>query len=498
MTAVLSAKDVTIRTRSGQTLLAGAAIEVHPGELVAITGPSGAGKTTLLRALAGRVLPTSGDRTVAPDPWSVGFVPQDDIVHTELTVVETVRYAARLRADASTAPAAIDNAVDHTIRALGLSARADVKVGALSGGQRKRVSIATELVTRPAACLLDEPTSGLDPVAAAELIDTLRDLADRGTAVVFTTHNLADLVAADRLIVVESGGRISYDGPPSDAPHQYRTVRRNVERRPLRSGTKVQRIPMGRPSLPQRVSVLTSRNFAVLARNRLSAAIMAGSPIAVVAMLSILFRRGAGARDPMNPDVVNALAYWLAFAGFFFGLTFGLLQVCTELPIVQREAHVGVGVGAYLASKVILLVPMLVFVNLIMVGTLAAFERLADLSTTELLMLQAALCVDSMAGLAIGLAASAAVTSATQATLALPMLCFPAVLFGGAIVAVDNMTRPGQVIAAVTSTRWSFDAVVAILAGDGREILRPCIAVLVIGCAAAASARTILRRRLGQ
>jgi hypothetical protein len=153
------------------------------------------------------------------------------------------------------------------------------------------------------------------------------------------------------------------------------------------------------------------------------------------------------------------IAYWIAFAGFFFGLTYGLLQICTELPIVRRERFVGVGLGPYLLSKLAVLLPLLLAVDVVMLGALRAFDRLPALDGDVALTLVVALLAESAAALALGLLTSAAVADAAQATIALPMLCFPAVLFSGVIVPVPEMAAVGRAIAAVTPARWAFEAV---------------------------------------
>ena len=157
-------------------------LTVKPGELVAIAGGSGAGKTTLLETLAGLQPPSAGQvwhdgiiRGARPSMDArIGYVPQDDIIHLEMPLRRTLRYAARLRLPAGTSAAEADRVVEETMRDLDLADRADVPVRALSGGQRKRASIAVELLTRPSLFFLDEPTSGLDPSTAADVMRLLR------------------------------------------------------------------------------------------------------------------------------------------------------------------------------------------------------------------------------------------------------------------------------------------------------------------------------------
>ena len=218
------------RNRRELTILDAASFTVRPGELVAIVGPSGAGKTTLLEAIAGITAATSGsvrfDGTdVHADPGTfrgvLGFVPQDDIIHADLPLARTLRYAARLRLPSSTGADDVDSAVRDALDAVGLTDHADTRVGSLSGGQRKRASIAVELLTDPHVFFLDEPTSGLDPLTSAELIARLRQLADRSATVVFTTHSVDDLARCDRIVFMARGGRVGFVGTMDEALAEF-------------------------------------------------------------------------------------------------------------------------------------------------------------------------------------------------------------------------------------------------------------------------------------
>jgi ABC transport system ATP-binding/permease protein len=208
-------------------------LAVEPGELVAVVGGSGTGKTTLLLALAG-VQPAARGAVCydGVDYYAdlkafhsqLGYVPQDDIIHRELPLARTLRYAAQLRLPAGTPPAAADGAVDDVLRILDLTEHGDVPVGQLSGGQRKRASIAAELLPRPRAFFLDEPTSGLDPATAADFIDHLRRIADTGTTVMFTTHSPVDVAMCDKIVFLARGGVLAFVGSPAEACRYFQTA----------------------------------------------------------------------------------------------------------------------------------------------------------------------------------------------------------------------------------------------------------------------------------
>lgn len=482
--ARIEAHGVSRTLRNGARTLRAVTLRVEPGSLVAVIGASGAGKTTLLETLAGLRLPSSGE--VRVDGWdlrhhrhslrgAIGYVPQDDIIHRDLPVRSTVHHAARLRLP-RLERRELDDLVDRTITQLGLAERAVTPVGSLSGGQRKRVSIAVELLTRPRAFFLDEPTSGLDPSSARSLLASLRALAGDGSTVVMTTHSPDDVGQCDQVIVLARGGRLLFHGAPADALMHfavadyadiYRVLADQHEAlddeiaapHPTTTPSRAHE-PAPAPSVRRREqwAVLCRRNIEVLVRNRLTLAIMLGAPALVIAMFVTLYRPGAYGLEKGDPLAAVAITYWLAFAAFFFGLTYGLLQICTEIAVVRRERNVGLGLGAYLLAKVTVLVPVLVVVNAAMVVALRATNRLPDLDTKTMIALVALLVLDAAAALAAGLLASAAVTDPSHATLALPMLCFPAVLFGGAVLPVRAMATAGKAISAVTSDRWAFEA----------------------------------------
>jgi ABC-type multidrug transport system ATPase subunit len=226
----IQAAGLTRRVRSGLTILRDVSLTVEPGELVGIAGGSGTGKTTLLEALAGVQPPDEGSvrfdgteiyRDLAAWRRVLGYVPQDDIIHAELPLARTLRYAARLRLPLQSSAHEIDRAVGEALRSLHLEERAGVPVRTLSGGQRKRASIAVELLTRPRVFFLDEPTSGLDPATATELLRVLRALAAAGATVTFTTHAVQDLASCDRIVFLAAGGHLAFAGTPAEAREYF-------------------------------------------------------------------------------------------------------------------------------------------------------------------------------------------------------------------------------------------------------------------------------------
>ena len=194
-------------------------------------------------------------------------------------------------------------------------------------------------------------------------------------------------------------------------------------------------------------------------RNRLTLAILVGSPALVVAMFAVLFRSGSFDFRHPSPSAMVMIGFWIVFAAFFFGLTYGLLQICTERPILERERFVGMRLSAYVASKVTVLVPFLVLVVAAMLGVLRLLDRLPERPLSTYASIGFALLLCAVAALGLGLLTSAIVGNVAQATLALPMLCFPAVLFSGAILPVNLMAGAGAALSGVVPSRWAFEAI---------------------------------------
>jgi len=494
---------------------------VERGELIAIIGGSGSGKTTLLDTMCG-LRPPVGGEVIRAEGACVGYVPQDDIIHLALPLKRTLQYAAALRH----VPDPV-GAVEDVLRTLELAGRSVVPVGQLSGGERKRASIAAELLARPGLFFLDEPTSGLDPARGVELMRTLRRLCDSGTTVVLTTHNPLDAEVCDKVAVLAFGGHLAFFGTLAAARGYFGTdstveiyerlagvgdPARNWSRRyfdahltwtapvvspaslvgdagevagpGLAATGTVTLDPPGVPADPPGVpaasgpghdaistwpgwsawalrpvrqwALLTQRNADTLTRSKLTAAMLAGSPLAVLLMFLVLFRPGAFNPAHPSPSATVMIMFWVAFGGFFFGLTYGLLAICSEWGVLRRERFAGLGAGTYVLAKISVLLPLLAVVDLVFLVVLRLLGRLPAAGDYPAVFVTLLLC--SAAALGLGLLISAAVAEPSQATIAMPMACFPQVLFVGAILPVPVMAVVGKWISFAMTNRWAFEA----------------------------------------
>jgi ABC-type multidrug transport system ATPase subunit len=398
------AEDLVV-TRSGKRLLDGVGFALAQRSLLAVVGPSGAGKSTLLGALTGQRPADSGEvRYAGRDLYDsydelrqrIGLVPQDDILHPQLTVRRALRYAAQLRFPADTPAKERNQRVEEVIDELGLTTQARQRISTLSGGQRKRTSVALELLTRPSLLFLDEPTSGLDPGMDKSVMQTLRTLADDGRTVVVVTHSPAQLEMCDRLLVLASGGKLAYFGPPDEAlayfgqadfadmfllldrnrdvdwtgrfkasPHYARygaPATTNPTERPARSAPPP--APRQQPALRQ-FTVLARRYLSVIAADRIYALVMLLMPV-VLALIARLIPADYGlsmqawrtaADGPIPPSGGDPMPLLLVLVvmSCFVGFAASFRELVKERSIFHREQSIGLSIGAYLASKLVVL-----------------------------------------------------------------------------------------------------------------------------------------------
>ncbi len=220
---------VSLDTKQPLNLLDNVNLVIEPKEFVALLGPSGSGKSTFMDAINGRRRASSGRVMVNDDDFyqsyqyyrrAIGYVPQQDIVHTSLTVKQALRFSAKMRLPADTTDSEVEHIIGGVIRKLGLAERANTRISNLSGGQLKRVSLGVELISDPSLLFLDEATSGLDAGTEGKMMTLFRQIADDGTTVVCITHNVEN-VAICNMAVVLVRGRLTYYGPPSLMPGYF-------------------------------------------------------------------------------------------------------------------------------------------------------------------------------------------------------------------------------------------------------------------------------------
>ncbi|MFI6319939.1 ATP-binding cassette domain-containing protein [Nonomuraea sp. NPDC050556] len=509
----LQAEELTVRIGKA-VLLDRVTLHLDGSSLLAVVGPSGAGKSTLLGALTGARPATSGrmlyegrDLYAHYDDLRhrIGLVPQDDILHKELTVERALGYAAALRFPQDVSAAERRRRIDEVIDQLDLGERRKLRIDRLSGGQRKRTSVALELLTKPSLLFLDEPTSGLDPALDREVMNTLRDLADDGRTVVVVTHSVLHLNVCDRVLVLCRGGKVGYFGPPDRllgffGAQEYSDVFKMVAEEPDRWAAAFRASPFfaeycgtvsgpggdprasSPPPVPPRQSrvrqftILARRMAAVIRSDKLAALSVIGLPIALALMTRVVEGTAGLAPPPRGrSEEAGTLLIILIFGAALMGLIGAIREIVKEGPIYQRERAVGLSPMAYLLSKAAVLgainiVQSVLFVSLALVGRKPPDDPLVLGSGRVEIVAVVALVAFTCSMMA--LLVSAVVSTNEQAMMVMVVLIMAQFVFIGKLIEVVGRTGLEQLTWFVP-TRWGYAAAAATVNLRKIDIARP-------------------------
>ena len=386
-TGGLEVNSVCYTVDQGKQLLDHISLTARPGTLTAIIGGSGAGKTTLSRLIVGYTSPTSGSVTFeghdihseyASMRSRIGMVPQDDVVHRQLTVNQALNYAAELRLPPDTSKAERAQIVAQVLEELDMTKHAETRVDKLSGGQRKRASVALELLTQPSLLLLDEPTSGLDPALDRQVMLMLRQLADAGRVVLVVTHSVSYLEVCDQILLVAPGGKTAFCGPPDQVEAAMGTRnwadifakvgadpdeanRRFKERSQRSSQPPSPQSPadLGEPpqsNLWRQLSTIARRQVRLVVSDRGYTIFLAILPF-LIGALSLTVKGphpGLGPADPLGPAPTQPqyIMVLLNIGAVFMGTALTIRDLIGERAIFRREQAVGLSTTAYLLAKI--------------------------------------------------------------------------------------------------------------------------------------------------
>ena len=493
-----------------KVLLNDLTFSILPREFVCIVGGSGAGKSTLLDALSG-VRPANGGevRYNGANYYSrmdayrsaIGYVPQDDIVPTELPVEHALYYAAKLRLPPDTAEAEVKARVEEVMDDLGLTARRDVPIKNLSGGQRKRVSIGAELISKPTLFFLDEPTSGLDPGLEGRMMQLLRKLADQGRTVVLITHATQNVDLCDNIAFLAPGGHLAYFGPPKEAltyfgaekfADIYTTIEseKSMEIWPQRfmateqfqhnvvtrltaagigfngtigtdaanqvvSNTAQSRPPAARrDSAMRQFGILTRRYLETVVRDRtnLLTLLFVQAPL-IALLITLAFRGDLFSTEAFVGDWSKArtLAFLLAMVAVWFGTSNAAREIVKEAAMYARERRINLQIWPYIASKFVVLLGISILQNALL---LLPF-LLTGAGILRMPLLYISLVAGSIAGIAMGLVISAIAPNPDRASILVPLVLIPQIIFGGPLISTGgNVIVRG--ISQLMVTKWTW------------------------------------------
>ncbi|NOY26644.1 MAG: ATP-binding cassette domain-containing protein, partial [Oligoflexia bacterium] len=508
---VLSVRQLQ-RSIDETVLLDDVSFTVVSGELIAVVGPSGAGKTTLLNAITGIAAADAGiveldgqdfHAILERDQTRVGMVPQDDIVHPELTVRESLVYSALLRLPGNTDQTLVDQAVERVLGELDIEDIARSRVGdalrrGISGGQRKRANLGQELLTRSTSILfLDEPTSGLDPRSAQDIVRLVRQLADRGRIVFIVTHDLTPQVMSlvDHLLVLVPGGRLAWFGPPRDAASYFGVPTPDAIFRRIEDRSPQDWAQAWRDSLERRRRVSSREAYLGLADDaaeRSAAYSVAHGTAKASGALSHLWtltRRYArvktrdktslwvlGAQPPflalvmalVFPEPTPELLFMLTLSCLWFGMSAAVRELIGDRAVWKRERRIGVGVLPYVGSKIGVLGLLSVMQCSFLSTALWGWFGMQDYGFSAL-ALAALSSLVGLCGMALGLLVSAIFTSSEAAVGSLPLLLIPQITFSALLVHLRDMSPISQAVSWTDPLRYAFEAMLKV----GEKIARP-------------------------
>jgi ABC-type multidrug transport system ATPase subunit/pSer/pThr/pTyr-binding forkhead associated (FHA) protein len=513
-------KIVHNRSGGGQIkLLDDVGLTIQPNEFVGLLGPSGAGKSTLMDSLNGMRPASSGYvlinnldlyRHLDSLKQSIGYVPQDDIIHRELTVYRTLYYVARLRLSRDVSTKEIDQIINEVMDVTGLSERRDVPVAQLSGGQRKRVSIAVELITKPSVIFLDEPTSGLDPATEEKIMKLFRQIAESGRTVILTTHAMENVKLFDKIVVLMRGKLVFYGGPQEALAHVkaesfkdlYDKLEDPVNEQiaampalpPNASKSQKQAFKQQREQIAEHVADQWKIKFQNTEQYRRN----------VVEPLSVLPRDGRTAAPPKrHPSVFDQVRQWgtltrrylevlsrdkfnllilfaqapiiafltylvvghklprdfpyfvLGLVALWFGTSVASREIIRERPVYTRERMVNLGLMPYVWSKIFVLALIVAFQCVMLFGSIKILHYLGIMSVPGWLVPQLVIVgLTAMVGIALGLFVSAIVKTSEMATSLVPLILIPQILFSGLVGVPAGASKA---IGTLMPATWAFD-----------------------------------------
>ena len=453
---------------------------IKPGELVAIIGGSGAGKSTILNCMCGYLPPSSGQvyingvdlyRNFDSLKKLIGYVPQSDIVYDNLTLYDMLSYTAKLRLPKDAGEKERESAIARAIQLVDLNEKKNSFIKSLSGGQKKRASIAVELLSDPNLLFLDEPASGLDPGTERSLMQSLREMADGGKTVILVTHSTLQLKLCDKIVFMGKGGNLCFCGSYDDAlsffgvkdivdvynmitenapqwRERYDQTHPRMGQRRASGGSAPSVKSRGRFQLP----VLCSRYAKLVVNDRQRLLLL----LFQAPILALLISLVADGKQFEQYEMTKSLLFALSCSAFWVGMLNAIQEVCKERSILKREYMTGLSLVDYILSKVLVLGILCLIQSCLILAVFSATVGLPEegLMLSPFAELLLTTFLTAIASTAMGLFVSSLFSNADRAMTVAPILLMPQILFSGLIFKLSGAT---EAISWFAVCRWSME-----------------------------------------
>ena len=447
-------------------------LSIPSKSLLAVMGPSGCGKSTLLKALNGDTPATKGRVLLFGQELlsnydylktQIGYVPQDDIVHQQLTVEQCMYFTAKIRLD-NPLDSKIDKKINAILSDLNISHIKHNLISEISGGQRKRVSIAVELLTEPLILFLDEPTSPLDPQTVEDFLVILKKLSDKGTTVVMVTHKPEDLEYMDEVIFMAEGGNITYYGDSKKYKQYFKVetavavfaqisgktasnwVSKYLNPRPL-STTTSQPIDVKSNSNTSPLDQyywLTKRYFRIKTNDTINSTIMLVQAPIIAVLICFIFN-----------EISSGVLFMIAISAIWLGTQNAAREIVSEQAIYKRERMFNLDIFPYLLSKITVLSSFSIIQSFLFVLILSVGYSDNMLNLNDPLRIFVWMSFLSIASTFLGLLLSSIVDTTEKAMTIVPLLLIPQIMLAGLISKVSSPLV--EVLSYFTLSRWGVE-----------------------------------------
>lgn len=458
-------------------------LTINPCELVAIIGGSGAGKSTIMNCISGYNKPTSGTVSVnGAELYSnfesmkdiIGYVPQQDIVFDNLTVYSMLKYTAKLRLPKDTSAAELDNVINKVIDIVELTERKNTLIKRLSGGQRKRASIAVELISDPTLFFLDEPASGLDPGTERNLMRTLKNMSISGKTVIFVTHSTLNLRICDKIIFMGAGGKLCFMGNYDEAmaffgvddlvdvynmitenPDYWRNKYQSSQKNAAANTTapvKMQK-KKSKHSWGRQVAVLSKRHLHIIFNDKARILLL----LCQAPLLALLISAVADGEQFVQKEMTRSLLFALSCSALWIGILNSIQEICKERVILRREYMTGLHLGAYIVSKMTVLGLICMVQSALLSGMFCYLVGSPDTGLLFVPVIEIYLVtfLTAFSASAMGIFVSALFKNADRAMAVAPILLMPQLLFSGVIFKMEGFAEK---LSKIIICRYSIEA----------------------------------------